>query len=196
MATAVGLSHNMFDAALFLGVCDKIVPGLMMGAFALAICPRSSYRPDRCAPVFPNPEKARVRQLYAEGKVGREALLDAESKSYHSPGTCTFYGTANSNQMLMEIMGLHVPGSAFINPTDPLRDKLTRAAAKRALDLVHQGEDFTPIAHVVDERAIVNAIVGLHATGGSTNHTIHLIAIARARPVSPSTGRISTSWPR
>ena len=184
MSTAVGLSHNMFDAALFLGVCDKIVPGLMMGALRFGHLPSIFVPAGPMRSGLPNPEKARVRQLHAEGKVGRDALLEAESKSYHSPGTCTFYGTANSNQMLMEIMGLHVPGSAFINPTDPLRDKLTRAAAKRALDLVQSGEEFTPLAHIVDERAILNAIVGLHATGGSTNHTIHLIAIARAAGIA------------
>jgi len=180
MSTAIGLSHNMFDAALCLGVCDKIVPGLMMGALRFGHLPVIFVPAGPMRSGLPNPEKARVRQLYAEGKVGRDALLDAESKSYHSPGTCTFYGTANSNQMLMEIMGLHVPGAAFVNPGDPLRDPLTEAAARRAVALVHGGEAYTPIGEIVDEKAIVNAIIGLHATGGSTNHTIHLIAIARA----------------
>lgn len=180
LSTAVSLSHNMFDAALCLGVCDKIVPGLLIGALRFGHLPTIFVPAGPMRSGLPNPEKARVRQLFAEGKVGRDALLDAESKSYHSPGTCTFYGTANSNQMLMEVMGLHVPGSAFINPDLPLRDELTREAARRSLDIIDQGEAYTPICDVVDERAIVNAIVGLHATGGSTNHTIHLIAIARA----------------
>jgi phosphogluconate dehydratase len=129
---------------------------------------------------IPNDEKARVRQLYSEGKVGRAELLESEAKSYHSAGTCTFYGTANSNQMLMEIMGLHLPGASFVNPGTPLRDALTREAAKRALSLTAEGNDYTPVGHVIDEKAIVNGLVGLHATGGSTNHTLHLIAIAAA----------------
>jgi phosphogluconate dehydratase len=129
---------------------------------------------------LPNDEKSRVRQLYMEGKVGRAELLEAEAKSYHSPGTCTFYGTANSNQMLMEIMGLHLPGASFVNPGTPLRDALTREATRRALSLTAQGNDYTPVGHVIDEKAIVNGLVGLHATGGSTNHTLHLVAIAAA----------------
>jgi len=133
---------------------------------------------------LPNDEKAKVRQLYAEGKVGRDALLEAESKSYHGPGTCTFYGTANSNQMMMEMMGLHIPGSSFINPNTPLRTALTREAAKRAIAITTQGNEFTPIGRMIDERSIVNAVVGLNATGGSTNHTIHLIAIAAAAGIS------------
>ncbi|WP_203291572.1 phosphogluconate dehydratase [Maricaulis parjimensis] len=180
MATAIALSHNMFDAALCLGVCDKIVPGLMIGALRFGHLPVIFVPAGPMRSGLPNPEKAKVRQLYAEGKVGRDALLDAESKSYHSPGTCTFYGTANSNQMLMEIMGLHIPGSAFINPGDPMRDPLTKAAAHRAAAIVAHGESYIPLAEIVDEKAIINAIIGLHATGGSTNHTIHLIAIARA----------------
>jgi phosphogluconate dehydratase len=175
MATAIGLSHNMFDGALCLGVCDKIVPGLMMGALRFAHLPVIFVPAGPMRSGISNPEKARVRQLYAEGKVGRDALLDVESKSYHSPGTCTFYGTANSNQMLMEFMGLHMPGAAFINPDDPLREALTRAAAQRVV-----AKDVAPMFEVVDEKAIVNAVVGLHATGGSTNHTIHLVAIARS----------------
>ncbi len=180
MATAIALSHNMFDAALCLGVCDKIVPGLMIGALRFGHLPVIFVPAGPMRSGLPNPEKAKVRQLYAEGKVGRDALLDAESKSYHSPGTCTFYGTANSNQMLMEIMGLHIPGAAFINPDDPMRDPMTRAAAQRAAAIVAHGDSYIPLADIVDEKAIINAIIGLHATGGSTNHTIHLIAIARA----------------
>jgi phosphogluconate dehydratase len=130
---------------------------------------------------LPNDEKAKVRQLYAEGKVGRDALLDSESKAYHSPGTCTFYGTANSNQMLMEIMGLHMPGASFVNPGTPLRDALTREGAKRALAISALGNDYTPIGEMIDARAIVNGVVGLHATGGSTNHTMHLVAMPRMR---------------
>jgi len=180
MATAIALSHNMFDAVLCLGVCDKIVPGLLIGALRFGHLPVVFVPAGPMRSGLPNPEKARIRQLYAEGKVGRDALLDAESKSYHSPGTCTFYGTANSNQMLMEIMGLHVPGAAFINPDDPLRDVITAEAARRAVAIVPGGAEPAPLAEIVDARAIANAIVGLHATGGSTNHTIHLIAIARA----------------
>ncbi len=178
-ATAVALSHQMFDAALYLGICDKIVPGLVMGALSFGHLP-AVFVPGGPMPTgIPNEEKARIRQLYAQGKIGREELLEAESRSYHSPGTCTFYGTANSNQMLMEIMGLHLPGTAFINPYTPLREALTREAARHVLRLVHQGERYTPIAQVLDERAFVNGIVGLLATGGSTNHTLHLIAMAR-----------------
>ena len=180
MSTAIALSHDTFDAAICLGVCDKIVPGLLIGAL------RFGWLPTIFCPAGPmpsglsNPEKARIRQLYAEGKVGRDALLEAEAQSYHSPGTCTFYGTANSNQMLMEIMGLHVPGSAFVNPGTPLRTALVEASAARAAKITQLGTEYTPIGHVVDARAIVNAIVGLCATGGSTNHMIHIPAIALA----------------
>lgn len=180
MSTAVALSHNMFDAALCLGVCDKIVPGLMIGALRFGHLPVIFVPAGPMRSGLPNPEKARIRQLFAEGKVGRDALLEAESKSYHSPGTCTFYGTANSNQMLMEIMGLHIPGAAFVNPADPMREAFTRAAAQRAAAITADKDAYAPMGEIVDEKAIVNAIVGLHATGGSTNHTIHLIAIARA----------------
>ncbi len=180
MSTAVALSHNMFDAALCLGVCDKIVPGLMIGALRFGHLPVIFVPAGPMRSGLPNPEKAKVRQLFAEGKVGRDALLDAESKSYHSPGTCTFYGTANSNQMLMEIMGLHIPGAAFVNPADPMREAFTRAAAQRAAAITADKDTYAPMGEIVDEKAVVNAIVGLHATGGSTNHTIHLIAIARA----------------
>jgi phosphogluconate dehydratase len=180
MATAVSLSHNMFDSAICLGTCDKIVPGLLIGALRFGHLPVLFLPAGPMPSGIPNPEKARIRQLYAEGKVGREKLLDAEAASYHSPGTCTFYGTANSNQMLMEIMGLHVPGSAFVNPGTPLRDAMIRATAERAAKITALGEDYRPLGEAIDARAIVNAIVGLHATGGSTNHTIHLIAMARA----------------
>ncbi|RJG46383.1 phosphogluconate dehydratase [Mesorhizobium sp. DCY119] len=180
MAAAVGLSHNMFDAAVFLGVCDKIVPGLLIGALTFGHLPAVFIPAGPMTSGLPNDEKAKVRQLYAEGKVGRAELLEAESKSYHGPGTCTFYGTANSNQMLMEIMGLHTPGASFVNPGTPLRDALTREAAKRALAITALGNAYTPVGRMIDERSIVNGVVGLHATGGSTNHTIHLLAMAAA----------------
>ncbi|MBO9648795.1 MAG: phosphogluconate dehydratase [Variovorax sp.] len=180
MATAVALSHNMFDAALCLGICDKIVPGLLIGALQFSHLPAIFVPGGPMPSGISNDEKARVRQRFAKGEVGRDALLESEEKSYHGAGTCTFYGTANSNQMLMEVMGLHLPGAAFVNPNTPLRDALTAAAARRAAEISAEGAEYTPIGHVVDERAIANAIVGLLATGGSTNHTIHLVAIARA----------------
>lgn len=180
MSTAIALSHNMFDAAVYLGICDKIVPGLLIGALTFGHLPAVFVPAGPMPSGLPNDEKSKVRQLYMEGKVGRAELLEAESKSYHSAGTCTFYGTANSNQMLMEIMGLHLPGASFVNPGTPLRDALTREATVRALSLTAQGNDYTPVGHVIDEKAIVNGLVGLHATGGSTNHTMHLIAIAAA----------------
>jgi phosphogluconate dehydratase len=180
LASAIALSHDMFDGALYLGVCDKIVPGLLIAALAFGHLPAIFVPGGPMPSGLPNSEKAKVRQLYAEGKVGRRELLEAESRSYHGPGTCTFYGTANSNQMLMEIMGLHLPGSSFVNPNTPLRDALTQAAARRITEITAQGNEYTPIGEVVDERAVVNAVVGLHATGGSTNHTIHLVAMARA----------------
>ncbi|MBN9236776.1 MULTISPECIES: phosphogluconate dehydratase [Phyllobacteriaceae] len=180
MAAAIGLSHNMFDAAVYLGVCDKIVPGLVIAALTFGHLPAVFIPAGPMTSGIPNDEKARVRQLYAEGKCGRAELLEAESKSYHGPGTCTFYGTANSNQMLMEIMGLHTPGASFVNPGTPLRDALTREAAKRALSLTAMGNAYTPVGRMIDERSFVNGVVGLHATGGSTNHTIHLIAMAAA----------------
>ncbi|GAB3731234.1 phosphogluconate dehydratase [Silanimonas algicola] len=179
-ATAVALSHDMFDAALMLGVCDKIVPGMLMGALAFGHLPVVFVPAGPMPSGLPNKEKAAVRQRYAEGKATREELLAAESASYHSAGTCTFYGTANSNQMLMEVMGLHLPGSAFVNPGTALRDALTVAAAEQALRVTALGPDWRPIGHTVDEKAIVNAMVGLAATGGSTNHVIHLVAMARA----------------
>jgi phosphogluconate dehydratase len=179
MATGIALSHNMFDATLCLGVCDKIVPGLLMGALAFGHLPTIFVPAGPMPSGIPNKEKARIRQLYAEGKVGRDALLESEAQSYHSQGTCTFYGTANSNQMIMEAMGLHLPGAAFVPPNTALRDALTSAAAKRAARITALGDAYLPLATTVDERTIVNAIVSLLATGGSTNHTIHLVAIAR-----------------
>jgi phosphogluconate dehydratase len=180
MATAIALSHDMFDAALCLGVCDKIVPGLLIGALTYGHLPALFVPAGPMTSGLPNAEKSRIRQLYAEGKAERAELLKAEAASYHGPGTCTFYGTANSNQMLMEVMGLHLPGSAFVNPGTPLRLALTQGAAARAAAIGATGDDYRPVGRVVDERALVNAIVGLLATGGSTNHTIHLVAIAAA----------------
>jgi phosphogluconate dehydratase len=179
-ATAIALSHDMFDAALYLGVCDKIVPGLLIGALAFGHLPAVFVPAGPMTPGIPNREKAAVRERYAAGEATGEELLEAESASYHSAGTCTFYGTANSNQTLLEAMGLQLPGSSFINPDTPLRQVLTRAAAERALYITALGEDYRPIGHLVDERAIVNAIAALMATGGSTNHTIHWVAVARA----------------
>jgi phosphogluconate dehydratase len=180
MATAVALSHNTFDAALCLGVCDKIVPGLLMGALGFGHLPVIFVPAGPMTSGLSNDEKVKVRESFAQGKIDREGLMEAEAKSYHGPGTCTFYGTANSNQMLMEVMGLHLPGAAFINPGTPLRNALTAAAAKRVAAITALGDSYTPVGRMVDERAIVNGIVGLLVTGGSTNHTIHLIAIARA----------------
>ncbi|MES2624384.1 MAG: phosphogluconate dehydratase [Pseudomonadota bacterium] len=180
MSTAVALSHNMFDGALYLGICDKIVPGLFIAALTFGHLPAVFVPGGPMPSGLPNKEKARIRQLFAEGKVGREELLKSEAASYHSPGTCTFYGTANSNQMMMEVMGLHLPGASFVNPNTILRDELTKAAARQVLKFTAGQEDYRPIGEVIDEKAIVNAIVGLLATGGSTNHTIHLVAMARA----------------
>jgi phosphogluconate dehydratase len=180
MSAAIGLSHNTFDAAVFLGICDKIVPGLLIAALTFGHLPAVFIPAGPMTSGLPNDEKARIRQLFAEGKASRADLLEAESASYHGPGTCTFYGTANSNQMLMEIMGLHLPGASFVNPNTPLRDALTRAATARALAITALGNEYTPVGRIIDERAIVNGVVGLHATGGSTNHTLHLVAIARA----------------
>lgn len=184
MAAGIGLSHNMFDSTVYLGVCDKIVPGLMIAAMTFGHLPAVFIPAGPMTSGLPNDEKSRVRQLFAEGKVGRDELLEAESKSYHGPGTCTFYGTANSNQMLMEIMGFHLPGASFINPGTPLRDALTREATKRALAITALGNEFTPAGEMIDERSIVNGVVGLHATGGSTNHTLHLLAMARAAGIA------------
>jgi len=180
IATAVALSHNMFDGTLMMGICDKIVPGLLLGALSFGHLPTVFVPAGPMPSGLPNKEKARVRQAYAEGKVGREELLDAESKSYHSAGTCTFYGTANSNQLVVEIMGLHLPGSSFVNPGTPLRDALTDAAARQVTRITDLGDEYRPIGHIVDAKAIVNGLVGLLATGGSTNHTMHLVAVAKA----------------
>jgi phosphogluconate dehydratase len=179
LSSAIGLSHNMFDAALYLGICDKIVPGLLMSALRFGHLP-AVFMPGGPMPSgISNEEKSAIRQAYAEGKIGREELLKGESDSYHSPGTCTFYGTANSNQMLMEIMGLHLPGSSFVNPNTQLRDLLNKEAVRVAIENVKIGKSRS-LANLFDEKTVVNGIIGLLATGGSTNHTIHLIAIARA----------------
>lgn len=180
LSTAIALSHDMFDAVVCLGICDKIVPGMLIGALAYGHLPTLFIPAGPMPSGLPNNEKSRVRQLYAEGKADREALLAAEAASYHSPGTCTFYGTANSNQMFMEIMGLHLPGSSFVNPDTPLRDALTEAAIKQVFSITHAAGDYRPIGEVIDERSFVNAVVGLHATGGSTNHLLHLVAMAAA----------------
>jgi len=180
LSTAVSLSHATFDAALLLGICDKIVPGLLIGALRFPWLPCILVPGGPMPSGLPNKEKAARRQLFAEGKIGREELLQAEAESYHAPGTCTFYGTANSNQMMVELMGLHLPGAAFVNPNTPLRDALTVAATQRAARITGLGDTYRPIGRVVDEKAIVNAMIGLMATGGSTNHFIHLPAIALA----------------
>ena len=179
MGTAVALSHDMFDAALMLGVCDKIVPGLLIGALQFGHLPTVFVPAGPMPSGLPNKEKARIREEAAQGRIGHAELLEAELKSYHSPGTCTFYGTANSNQMLLEAMGLHVPGTAFVAPGGELRDELTREATRTALGII-KSRRFAPIGRVVDERAIVNAMVALLATGGSTNHLIHWVAVARS----------------
>ncbi|MBL8524680.1 MAG: phosphogluconate dehydratase [Betaproteobacteria bacterium] len=184
MSTAIALSHGVFDAVLCLGVCDKIVPGLLIGALQFGHLPTIFVPAGPMTSGLSNDEKAKIRQQFAEGKLDRAALLEAESRAYHGAGTCTFYGTANSNQLLMEVMGLHLPGAAFVTPNTPLRDELTRTAAKRAAAISHLGGDYTPLASVVNEHAMVNALVGLLATGGSTNHTIHLVAIARAAGIA------------
>ena len=184
MATGVALAHNMFDSALCLGICDKIVPGMLMGALAFGHLPVIFVPGGPMPSGVPNKEKALIRQRYAEGTVGRDQLLESEAGSYHTAGTCTFYGTANSNQMLMEVMGLHLPGAAFVPPNTPLRDALTAAAAHRAAAITALGTDYRPLARIVDESAMVNAIVGLLATGGSTNHTLHLVAIARCAGIA------------
>lgn len=180
LAAGVGLSHNTFDAAMFLGVCDKIVPGLVIAAASFGHLPAVFVPAGPMPSGLPNDEKAKVRQQFATGEVGRDKLMEAEMASYHGPGTCTFYGTANTNQMLMEFMGLHLPGASFIQPNTPLRDMLTAEGARRALALSALGNDYTPTSQILDEKAFVNGIVGLNATGGSTNLLIHLVAMARA----------------
>ncbi len=184
LSTAIALSHDMFDAAVYLGVCDKIVPGLLIGALSFGHLPAVFLPAGPMPSGLGNEEKSKIRQLYAEGKATRADLLAAEAEAYHAPGTCTFYGTANTNQMMMEIMGLHLPGASFVNPDTPLRDALTRLGVSRALELTALGNRFTPIGHVIDERAIVNGVVGLNATGGSTNLTIHLVAMAAAAGIA------------
>ena len=183
MATAVALSHDAFDGVLALGICDKIVPGLVIGSLAFGHLPVIFVPAGPMSSGISNAEKAHTRLLFAEGKATREQLLESEVKSYHGPGTCTFYGTANSNQMMMEMMGLHLPGSAFVHPHTPLREALVAAAPQRAVEIGANGNAYAPMAHVVDEKSIVNAMVGLMATGGSTNHTLHLVAMARAAGV-------------
>ncbi|HCF2668737.1 TPA: phosphogluconate dehydratase [Pseudomonas aeruginosa] len=180
MSTAIALSHNMFDAALCLGVCDKIVPGLLIGSLRFGHLPTVFVPAGPMPTGISNKEKAAVRQLFAEGKATREELLASEMASYHAPGTCTFYGTANTNQLLVEVMGLHLPGASFVNPNIPLRDELTREAARQASRLTPENGNYVPMAEIVDEKAIVNSVVALLATGGSTNHTLHLLAIAQA----------------
>ena len=180
LSAIVALSHAVFNGMALLGICDKIVPGLLMGALRFGHLPAIFVPAGPMPSGISNKEKQRVRQLYAEGKVGREELLDSESASYHSPGTCTFYGTANSNQMMMEMMGLHVPGAAFVQPGKKLRQELTRAATHRLAAMHKDGDDYRPLSRVIDEKAIVNAAIGLLATGGSTNHAIHIPAFARA----------------
>ena len=184
MATAIALSHDMFDGALYLGICDKIVPGLLIGALSFGHLPGAFVPSGPMPSGIPNEEKSKVRQAYAEGKAGKAELLEAEAASYHSPGTCTFYGTANSNQMLMEIMGLHLPGASFTAPDTPLRDALTTDVVRRIGSLSALGENYLPIGHIIDERAIINGVIGLHATGGSTNHLLHLVAIAHAAGIA------------
>src|SRR5215469_8411036 len=184
MSTAVALTHDAFDGALMLGICDKIVPGLFIGAALFGHLPVIFVPGGPMTSGLPNAEKARVRAQFAQGQIGREELLDCEMKSYHGPGTCTFYGTANSNQMMMEMMGLHLPGSAFVNPNTPLRDALVAAAPKRAVEIGPGGNAYAPMAQVADEKSFVNALAGLLATGGSTNHTLHLVAMAQAAGIS------------
>ncbi len=184
LSTAVALSHAMFDGMALLGICDKIVPGLVIGALRFGYLPAIFVPSGPMPSGLANKDKQKVRQLYAEGKATRADLLESESASYHSPGTCTFYGTANSNQMMMELMGLHVPGAAFVPPNTPLRSALTRKAVHRLTEIGREGGDYRPMGRVVDEKAIVNAAVGLLATGGSTNHAIHIPAMARAAGIA------------
>lgn len=186
LATAVALSHQTFDAAVFLGICDKIVPGLVIGALSFGHLPAVFIPAGPMTSGLSNDDKAKIRQLFAEGKVGRDALLEAESQAYHGPGTCTFYGTANTNQMMMEIMGLHLPGASFVNPNTPLREALTTAAAERAMAITALGNDYVPVGRMLDEKVFVNGVVGLHATGGSTNHTLHVVAMAAAAGIKLS----------
>ena len=184
LAAGVALSHNVFDSALYLGVCDKIVPGLVIGAATFGYIPGIFLPAGPMTSGLPNDEKSRVRQAFASGEVGRDALMKAEMESYHGPGTCTFYGTANSNQMLMEFMGLHLPGASFVNPNTPMREALTVAGTERALEITALGNDYRPVCDILDAKAFVNGIVGLMATGGSTNLVLHLPVMARAAGIA------------
>ncbi len=184
LATAVALSHDVFDAAIFLGICDKIVPGMVIGALSFGHLPVIFAPAGPMVSGLSNKEKARVREDFAAGRIDRAELLAAEAAAYHAPGTCTFYGTANSNQMLMEFMGLQLPGGSFVNPGTPLREKLTDEAVRCVLGNTGLGDHYRPVGEIIDEKAIVNGIVGLLATGGSTNHTLHLVAIARAAGIT------------
>jgi phosphogluconate dehydratase len=194
LSTAIALSHNMFDAVLCLGICDKIVPGLLIGALSFGQLPVVFVPAGPMVSGLGNKEKARIREEYAVGKIGRDELLAAESAAYHAPGTCTFYGTANTNQMLMEFLGLQLPGGSFVNPGTQLRDHLTVEAVNTVLLKTDLGDDYVPLAKIVDEKAIVNGIVGLLATGGSTNHTIHLVAIAAAAGIQIDWQDFSDLW--
>ena len=180
MATAVGLTHNMFDGNMFLGVCDKIVPGMLIGALQFGHIPAVFVPAGPMHSGIPNKEKARIRQMYAAGEVNEETLLETESASYHSAGTCTFYGTANTNQMMVEMLGVQLPGSSFVNPTSPLRDALTKAAVQKLIAITQSAGSYRPLYDVVTEKSLVNSIIGLLATGGSTNHTLHIVAVAKA----------------
>lgn len=180
MATVIGLSHNVFDGALLLGICDKILPGLLMGALQFGHLPMILVPGGPMRSGLSNQEKAHARELFAEGRIGREQMLEVECRSYHGAGTCTFYGTANSNQLVAELLGLHLPGASFVNPDDPMREALTVAAGERVARMTRLGGDYAPIGRIVGERAVVNAIVGVLATGGSTNQTLHVVAVARA----------------
>ncbi len=184
MSTAISLSHNVFDGVICLGICDKIVPGLLIGALTYGYLPTIFIPSGPMPSGISNKEKTETRKLFAEGKVGEEALLDSELKSYHAAGTCTFYGTANTNQMMMEVLGLHIPGAAFIQPNTPLREAITKQAVTQIVKNTAQRENFTPLCEIVNEKSIVNAIVGLLASGGSTNHTLHIPAIAKAAGIT------------
>ncbi len=184
LSTAVSLSHDLYDAVVCLGICDKIVPGLLIGALSFGHLPTIFIPAGPMTSGLPNKEKALVREAFAEGSADRNDLIAAESASYHSPGTCTFYGTANSNQMLMEFMGLQLPGGSFVNPGTDLREALTQAATRQVLSITKSSNNYAPLGHVISEKSIVNGIIGLLATGGSTNHTLHLVAIARAAGIN------------
>ena len=189
MSAAVGLTHNMFDGNMFLGVCDKIVPGMLIGALQFGHVPAVFVPAGPMHSGIPNKEKAKVRQQYAAGEVGDDVLLETESASYHSPGTCTFYGTANTNQMMVEMLGVQLPGASFVSPNSELRPALTRAAVYKVIQASHPFGNYRPLYEVITEKSIVNAIIGLLATGGSTNHTLHIVAVARAAGINGDLGR-------